>query len=81
MNYFKGYLSVQTYLNLCLLSRLFLLSSILLLVVSLVGEIDLDAECVPELVNCRSMRADNTAYEVPDDLKFGRLKFFFQSSQ
>lgn len=64
--------SSELHLDLRFWSRCFLLlTSILLLFVGLIREVNFNTKGVPKLVDCCTMTANNTTDEVPADLKLG----------
>ena len=63
------------YLDLDLLAgrNLLLLGSVLVLVLMVIREVDLDAECIADPVHTSPMSTHNTSDKLPADLEFSRL--------
>ena len=72
----------QSYLDLSLLTSnwFLLLASILLLVIVIVGEVDLDAQGIADLVDTRTLRTHNTSHKLAPNLEFRRLWIYQGSS-
>jgi hypothetical protein len=56
------------------MNNLPLLSTFLLFLIRIVGEINFHSKLFPELINACALRPDNATDELPVDIELGRLE-------